>query len=51
MDHLIDQQARMLGTIDLFWLSGVLFIALTALVWLAKPSNLSQRVPADAGAH
>ena len=50
MDHLIDQQARMLGTIDLFWLSGILFIALTALVWLAKPTNVSH-APADAGAH
>ena len=28
MDQLIEQQARMLGTIDLFWLSGVLFIAM-----------------------
>ncbi|MGA7985072.1 MAG: DHA2 family efflux MFS transporter permease subunit [Burkholderiales bacterium] len=51
MDHLIDQQARMLGTIDLFWLSGILFIALMALVWIAKPANISHRAPADAGAH
>jgi DHA2 family multidrug resistance protein len=51
MDRMIDQQARMLSTVDLFWLSGMLFIALTALVWIAKPSNLAQRAPADAGAH
>jgi DHA2 family multidrug resistance protein len=51
MDRLIDQQARMLSTVDLFWLSGMLFIALTALVWIAKPANISHRAPADAGAH
>ncbi len=51
VDRLIDQQARMLSTIDLFWLSGVLFILLMALVWIAKPASVAQRVPADAGAH
>jgi len=51
VDRLIDQQARMLSTVDLFWLSGVLFIALVGLVWIAKPANVAQRSPADAGAH
>jgi len=51
LDGMIDQQARMLSTVDLFWLSGVLFIALVALVWIAKPVNAPQRAPADAGAH
>ncbi|MGH8737889.1 MAG: MFS transporter, partial [Burkholderiales bacterium] len=51
LDHLIDQQARMLSTVDLFWLSGVLFIALTALVWIAKSGNVGHGAPADAGAH
>ena len=51
VDRLIDQQARMLSTIDLFWLSGVLFIALVGLVWIAKPANVAHRGPADAGAH
>ncbi len=51
MDRMIDQQARMLSTVDLFWLSGVLFIALMALVWVAKPASGAQRAPADAGAH
>ncbi len=37
VEHLIDQQARMMGTIDLFWLSGVLFVFLSAMVWIAKP--------------
>ena len=51
MDRLIEQQARMLGTVDLFWFSGILFLALTVLVWIAKPSSLPHRAPADAGAH
>jgi MFS transporter, DHA2 family, multidrug resistance protein len=51
LDRMIDQQARMLSTVDLFWLSGVLFIALMALVWIAKPANVAHRGPADAGAH
>jgi len=51
VDRLIDQQARMLSTIDLFWLSGVLFVSLVALVWIARPASVVQRAPADAGAH
>jgi len=48
MDRLIDQQARMLGTVDLFWFSGILFLVLTVLVWVAKPANVPHRAPADA---
>ena len=50
VDRMVNQQARMLGTVDLFWFSGVLFLVLTALVWLAKPSR-APHAPADAGAH
>ena len=51
MDRLIDQQARMLGTVDLFWFSGMLFLVLTVLVWIAKPANVAHRASPDAGAH
>ena len=34
----VDAQARMMGTIDLFWLSGWLFVVLAALVWVARPA-------------
>ena len=37
LDAMIEAQARMLSTIDLFWVSGVLFLALAALVWIARP--------------
>jgi DHA2 family multidrug resistance protein len=33
----IDAQARMMSTNDIFWLTGVLFILLAALVWIARP--------------
>ena len=39
LDRLIDAQARMMGTNDLFWLSGVLFAGLAALVWVARPAR------------
>ena len=37
LDRTLDAQARMLSTVDLFWLSGWLFVALGVLVWLANP--------------
>lgn len=39
LERAIDAQARMMGTVDVFWLSGVLFIALAALVWVARPAR------------
>ena len=36
LDRVIEAQARMMGTNDLFWLAGVLFLALAALVWIAR---------------
>ena len=37
LERMIDAQARMLGTVDLFWFSGWLFIALAGMVWIARP--------------
>jgi DHA2 family multidrug resistance protein len=36
LERAIEAQARMMGTNDLFWLAGVLFLALAALVWIAR---------------
>jgi DHA2 family multidrug resistance protein len=33
---MVDAQARMMGTNDIFWLSGILFIVLALLVWVAR---------------
>jgi multidrug efflux pump subunit AcrA (membrane-fusion protein) len=47
----LDGQARMLSTIDLFWLSGVLFLALAALVWLANAPRAAAKMAATPGSH
>lgn len=36
LERIVDAQARMMGTNDIFWLSGVLFIVLAAMVWIAR---------------
>jgi DHA2 family multidrug resistance protein len=51
LDHALDAQARMLSTIDLFWLSGVLFVALAALVWLANPPRAAAKMQLQTGSH
>nr|WP_240754663.1 DHA2 family efflux MFS transporter permease subunit [Parasulfuritortus cantonensis] len=37
LDRLIGQQAVLMATNDIFWLSGCFFASLMLLVWLAKP--------------
>ncbi len=32
----VDTQAKMMGIADLFWISGVLFLCLAVLVWIAR---------------
>jgi len=51
LDLGLEAQARMLSTIDLFWLSGVLFIALAAVIWLARPPRAAARMRAPTGSH
>jgi MFS transporter, DHA2 family, multidrug resistance protein len=51
IDAALDAQARMLSTIDLFWLSGVLFLALAVLVWLANPPRAAAKMAASTGSH
>ncbi len=36
LERMVDAQARMMGTNDIFWLSGVLFIVLASMVWVAR---------------
>ena len=45
VDRLVNQQAYTMAVTDVFYLSSVLFFALVALVWLAKPTASG----ADAG--
>jgi DHA2 family multidrug resistance protein len=51
IDLALDTQARMLSTIDLFWLSGVLFLALAVLVWLANPPRAAAKMAVIPGSH
>jgi hypothetical protein len=41
----------MLSTVDLFWLSAVLFLALAVLVWLANPPRAAAKMAAATGSH
>jgi DHA2 family multidrug resistance protein len=51
LDFTLDVQARMLSTVDLFWLSGVLFAALAVLVWLANAPRAAAKMAATTGSH
>jgi DHA2 family multidrug resistance protein len=51
IDAALDAQARMLSTIDLFWLSGVLFLALAVLVWLANAPHAAAKMQVQTGSH
>ncbi|MDR5782892.1 DHA2 family efflux MFS transporter permease subunit [Caballeronia sp. LZ065] len=44
-------QAAMLGLNDIFWLSGVIFIAIVPLIWLTKPGKGAGGGAAGAGGH
>ena len=52
LNGLVDSQAFMLSANDIFYASGILFLALIGLVWLARPPRGGGGVPAAAsGAH
>jgi len=52
LNRLVDQQAFMLSANDLFYASAVLFLALIAVVWLARPAKAAPGAgAAAAGAH
>lgn len=51
INRLVDQQAFMLATSDIFYASAVLFIMLIPLVWLSRPQRGAAGADAAAGAH
>jgi MFS transporter, DHA2 family, multidrug resistance protein len=52
LNRLVDQQAFMLSANDVFYVSALLFLALIAVVWLARPvKGGAQASEAAAGAH
>ncbi len=50
IERTLNQQAVMLATNEMFWLSGIFFAALMLLVWLARPPRQDTGV-AVSGAH
>jgi DHA2 family multidrug resistance protein len=53
LNRLVDQQAYMLSADDIFYVSALLFIGLTLLIWLARPAPVSGGggAAAASGAH
>ena len=54
VNRLVDQQAFMLSADDIFYASGVLFLALIVLIWFARPQKAGSGdggAEAAAGAH
>jgi MFS transporter, DHA2 family, multidrug resistance protein len=50
LNRLVDQQAFMLSATEIFYVSALLFLALVALIWLARPVRDGAAVNAG-GAH
>jgi DHA2 family multidrug resistance protein len=53
VNRLVDQQAFMLSADDIFYVSGLMFLALIVLIWFARPQKAGGEgsAAAAAGAH
>ena len=51
LNRLVDSQAFMLSADEIFYVSGIIFIAMIALVWLARPQLGAAGGAAASGAH
>ena len=51
LNRLVDAQAFMLSADDIFYVSGMLFLGLIFLVWLARPMRGAGAAAAASGAH
>ena len=51
LNRLVDSQAFMLSANDIFYASGLLFLGLIGLVWLARPRGSGGGAAAASGAH
>ncbi len=52
LNRLIDNQAYMMSADDIFYASGILFVAMVFLIWFARPTHASAAVAEiSAGAH
>jgi DHA2 family multidrug resistance protein len=51
VDHMLEVEARMMSTVDLFWISGVLFLVLGLVVWLANAPRAAAKMTVTSGSH
>ena len=51
IDQWLEVEARMLSTVDLFWISGALFLALAVIVWLANAPRAAVKMTVHPGGH
>ncbi len=52
LNRLVDQQAFMLSADDIFYVSGLLFLSLIFVIWLARPEKSgAASKEAASGAH
>jgi MFS transporter, DHA2 family, multidrug resistance protein len=51
IDREINRQSYTLAATDLFWLAGILFLVLTALIWFSRPVSSNAGAADAAGAH
>lgn len=49
LERQVTRQAYMLSAADLFWLAGVLFLLLTAVIWLSRPVRKQVEASSSAG--
>jgi DHA2 family multidrug resistance protein len=51
LESIISSQAYMMSTVDYFYMLGWVFMALIAIVWMAKPPFAAKAGPAAGGGH
>jgi MFS transporter, DHA2 family, multidrug resistance protein len=51
VNRLVDGQAFMMAADDIFYVSGIIFILMIGLVWLARPQLGTADSAASSGAH
>jgi DHA2 family multidrug resistance protein len=51
LNRLVDAQAFMLSANDIFYVSGILFLVLVFVIWLARPTHDGGAAEAAGGAH
>jgi MFS transporter, DHA2 family, multidrug resistance protein len=51
INRLVDNQAFMLSANDIFFVSGILFLVLVFVIWLARPTTGAASAGAASGAH